>query len=527
MHPPRYANTVAALAVVLAVGCQPRGRQTPDATIVMVIEVPMNSADPRAQVSSYDGKLSRLVTAGLTAVDTPTMEPRLELAAKIEARDDHTIDATVRDDARFSDGSPVTAADVVGTYMSVLDKDSRSSSHKMLTERLFSVEAIGDRVARFHLKAPLATFLSDIDFGIVSFHDGPPKSDRVIGAGPYRLLALTADGATLERNPFYFGDPPRLPRLEIKFVRDAAARLLMLAGGSADVIQNAVRLDLVPAVAAQPRVQLQTAHSDVLTFLMMNNAYQNDNDAKDDRAGKKLSDRRVRQAIALALDRPAIIAAKLNGLAVPATGLLPPQHWAYTSDVAHWDHDPARARQLLDEAGLPDPDGDGPAPRLHLVYKTSSDAFRVAIARVIAAQLADVGIEVEVRPFEFATFFADVKRGAYQLASMQTTDITDPDFYFMYFHSSWIPSEDAKDGFNRWRYRSPLVDRLTLAGRQELDRARRKQIYDQVQRQVAEDVPIVPLWHEDNVVLSNADVRGYTLTPNARLSGLRSVTKHP
>jgi peptide/nickel transport system substrate-binding protein len=517
MHPPRYANTVVAAAVVLAAapGCQPRGRQTPDDTLVMVIEVPMNSADPRAQVSNYDAKLSRLVTAGLTAVDTPTMEPRLELAAKIEARDDRTIDATLRPDARFSDGSPVTAADVVGTYMTVLAPESRSSSHKMLTERLFSVEAIGERVARFHLRAPLATFLSDIDFGIVSFHDGPPRSDRVIGAGPYRLLALTADGATLERNPFYFGDPPRLPRLEIKFVRDAAARLLMLAGGSADVIQNAVRLDLVPAVAAQPRVQLQTAHSDVLTFLMMNN---------DD---KVLSDRRVRQAIALALDRPAIIAAKLDGLAVPATGLLPPQHWAYNGDVARWSHDAARARQLLDEAGLRDPDGDGPAPRLQLVYKTSSDAFRVAIARVIAAQLAEVGIAVDVRPFEFATFFADVKRGAYQLASMQTTDITDPDFYFMYFHSSWIPSEAAKDGFNRWRYRSALVDRLTLEGRQELDRARRKQIYDQVQRQVAEDVPIVPLWHEDNVVLSNADVRGYTLTPNARLSGLRSVTKQP
>src|ERR1044071_5667389 len=112
MHPPRYANTVVAAAVVLAVapGCQPRGRQTPDDTLVMVIEVPMNSADPRAQVSSYDGKLSRRVTAGLTAVDTPTMEPRLELAAKIEARDDHTIDATVRDDARVSDGPPANAA---------------------------------------------------------------------------------------------------------------------------------------------------------------------------------------------------------------------------------------------------------------------------------------------------------------------------------------------------------------------------------------------------------------------------------
>ena len=70
-----------------------------------------------------------------------------------------------------------------------------------------------------------------------------------------------------------------------------------------------------------------------------------------------------------------------------------------------------------------------------------------------------------------------------------------------------------------------MVDRLTQQGREQLDRDKRRQIYDEVQRQVAEDVPIVPLWHEDNVVLSSADVHGYTLTPNARLTGLRTLTK--
>lgn len=473
----------------------------------------MSSSDPRAQVSTYDARLAQLVASGLTAVDTPDMRPRLELAAKVETLDDRTIDVTLRDDARFSDGSPVTAADVVGTYMTVLSPESTSGSHKMLSDRMTGVEATGPRVARFHLKAPLATFMTDIDFGIVSFHDGPPASDRVIGAGPYRLRELTSTSARLEPNPFYFGDKPAVPHVEIKFVRDAAARLSMLVGGSADLIQNAVRLDLVSAIEQRPRVQIQTGRSAVLTYLMMNN---------DDRV---LADRRVRQAIALALDRPAIIANKFGGRAVPATGLLPPQHWAYAAGVRHWDHDLARARELLDDAGLRDPDGPGPEPRLRLIYKVSADAFRVAIARVIAAQLAEVGIAVEIRSFEFATFFADVKRGAYQLASMQTTDITEPDFYFMYFHSSWIPSPAVPDGFNRWRYRSAEVDRLTLAGREELDRERRKQIYAEVQRLVAEDVPIIPLWHEDNIVLSNKDVRGYTLTPNARLGGLRHVVK--
>jgi peptide/nickel transport system substrate-binding protein len=515
MQPRHYANTAlpAATLVAAALGCAPAGHHTPDDTAVVVIDSPMLSADPRIQATNYDGKLSHLIAEGLTAVDTPTMEPRLDLAASIASIDDLTIDVTLRDDARFSDGSPVTAADVAGTYMSVLAPDWPSASHKTLADRFTSVEAIGPRVARFHLRTPLATFRSDIDFGIVAFHGGPPRPGHVIGAGPYRLRELTSTGAVLEANPFYLGGPPRLPRVEFKLVPDAAARLLMLVGGSADLVPNSVRLDLVAQLAARPHVQVQTSHGAILTFLMMNN---------DDPV---LSDRRVRQAIALALDRPAIIAAKLGGLAVPATGLLSPQHWAYSGDVPRYDHDPARARQLLDEAGLRDPDGDGPAPRLRLVYKTSADAFRIAIARVIAAQLAEVGIAVEIRSFEFATFFADVKRGAYQLASMQTTDITEPDFYFMYFHSSWIPSAPRFEGFNRWRYRSAVVDRLTADGRQELDRDRRRRIYAEVQRQVAEDVPIVPLWHEDNVVLSSAGVRGYTLTPNARLTGLRSLSK--
>jgi peptide/nickel transport system substrate-binding protein len=274
-----------------------------------------------------------------------------------------------------------------------------------------------------------------------------------------------------------------------------------------------VRLDLIDDVRDRPRVQIASAPSVLLTYLLLNNT------------DPLLRDVRVRQAIALAIDRPAIIDAKFGGRAVLATGLLPPGHWAYAADVPHWNRDVARAKRLLDEAGLRDPDGDGPAPRAHLVYKTSSDAFRVTIARVIAAQLADIGFDVEVRSFEFATFFADVKKGSYQLASMQTGEISEPDYYYMYFHSSRIPDAKNPDGGNRWRYVNADVDRLTEAGRHELDRDKRRAIYGEVQRQVATDVPIVPLWHEDNVVLSNVDVQGYAITPNARLIGLRQAWK--
>jgi peptide/nickel transport system substrate-binding protein len=518
-------HLITAIAAILAgalgagAACTPASRRTPDDTLVVVIESQINTADPRFAVSSWDSKLSRLVAAGLMAVDTDDLQPRLHLASRRDDVDARTVDFTIRADARFSDGAPVTARDVARTFDSVLAPDSKSLHHRAFTERYVRLEVRGERVVRFHLREPLATLGSDLDFGILS--------EAGLGAGPYVLRELTATHALLEANPHYLGQQPKTPRLLIKFVRDAAARLLMLVGGSADLLQNSVRMDLVEEVRGRPRVQIHRGGSVILSYLMLNN---------DD---PLLRDVRVRRAIALAIDRPSIIKAKFGSpgcvparawspgscYAQLASGLLPSFHWAAAPDLPSYDHDLARAAALLDEAGYRDPDGPGPRPRMTLAYKTSSDAFRVAVARVIAAQLSEVGIEVDVRSFEFATFFADVKKGSYQLASMQSAELNEPDYYYFYFHSVRIPDAKNPDGGNRWRYRSREIDRLTEAGRRELDPVKRKAIYAEAQRIVAEDLPIIPLWHEDNLVLSNADVQGYRITPNARIEGLAGTWK--
>nr|HEX4317444.1 ABC transporter substrate-binding protein [Kofleriaceae bacterium] len=497
---------IAAITATAAVACTPRDRRTPDDTLVVLVETAMTTDDPRFAITNYDSKLGRLVCAGLTAVDTPDLQPRLDLASRVTRVDDVTYDFTVRSDARFSDGSPVTGDDVAQTFESVL-RDASTVAHKNLVERLRSVEAVDAHTARFHLVAPLATLMSDLDFGILSFH---PGTDGVVGAGPYALRSLDREAAELDANPYYYGPAPKLPHVEIRVVPDAAARVLMLVGGSADLIQNGLRLDLVDEVAERPRVQVASGHSVILSYLMMNN---------DE---PPLNDVRVRRAIAYALDRPAIIAASLQGRAVLATGLLAPGEALYNGDVPRYPHDVARANALLDAAGYPRGPG---GVRMHLVYKTSSDAFRLTVARELASQLGEVGLDVEVRGYEFATFFADVKRGSYQLASMQTSEITGPDYYYAYFHSARIPSASDPDAGNRWRYRNADVDRLTDAGRHELDPVRQRAIYDDVQRIVARDVPIVPLWHEDNIVLTNAGVTGFVITPNARLGGLARTDK--
>ena len=503
----RHAITLATafVAALLCTACPSRGSRTPDDTLVVVLDGVMTSADPRYTLSNYDGKLAKLAYAGLTAVDTPSLEPRLDLAARIDRIDDVTYEVALRPDATFSDGSPVLAADVAYTYATLLAEDSDSPLHRGFSERFEKVEATAERIVRFHLRTKLATFMTDLDFGIVS--------RTKLGAGPFVVRELDAQHALLERNP-HFVPLPRMERVEIKFVPDASARLLMLVGGSADLVQNGVRLDLLDEVAERPRVKLDAAPSALLTYLIFNNE------------DPLLRDKRVRQAIALALDRPEIVSAMFDGRCVLATGLLPPSAWAYEPDVARWTHDVPRAKALLDAAGHPDPDGDGPLPRFRLVYKTSSDAFRVSIAKVIAAQLAQIGIAVEVRSFERLTFFADLKKGLYQLASAQTSDISDPDLYFTYFHSSRVPDAKNPDGLNRWKYRNARVDELTARGRAELDREARKTLYSEVQKILADELPVVPLWHEDNVTFTNRSVEGYTMSPNARLQGLVTAWKH-
>jgi peptide/nickel transport system substrate-binding protein len=507
---------VLAASATLAAGCGVKSRRTPDDTLVVVIPSLIRNLDPRFALTSWDTNLSRLVAPGLMTIDQPSLEPMPALAESIAKVDDVTWDVVLRDDARFSDGSPVRAEDVAYTIESTMDPEVGSLFRQGFEDRFRAVEVLGPLRVRLHLIEPVATLFSDLDYGIVSAkaaraHGHRFPDGKVVGAGPYQVVSRSTELVVLERNPYYHGPSGGTERIEIRTVRDANARTLMLVGGSADLTQNSVRMDLVSDVEARERLRVDTSPGTNLAYLMMNNDH------------PVLADVRVRRAIAHAIDRARIIEAKFDGRAQLATGLIAPTHWAYYGDVDRYAYDPARARALLDEAGYSDP-GRG-RPRLSLSYRTSADPFQLAIARIIAAQLGEVGIAVDVRAFEFGTFLSDIKEGNYELASMQTAPITEPDWTYAYFHSSRIPDAQDPDSLNRWRYRSEELDALTARGRREMDRSRRVDIYNEVQVILARDLPIVPLWHSDNIVVHNTDVTGYELLPSARLHGLATATK--
>ena len=483
----------------------------------MLIDQPPASIDPRYCIQASDFKVSRLVYAPLVSVDTQTLEPKMELARSVRpAGNDWEIELR---DARFSDGKAVTTDDVVYTIDAL--RDPRAGGAAARIRRSFAeagVERIDVHDAHhmtIHLSHAHAPFITDLNFGLMERPPpGTPFDAMPRGAGAFCFAARRGETWILDANPYSYAGRPPSKRLVFKTIRDDNSRLLALVGGSGDLTQNTISPLLIDAVAENPRLRVESGRSSVYSYLLLND---------DDPI---LKDVRVRRAIAYAIDRATIIHTTLHDRAVAATGMLPTFHWAYDPDVPRYDYDPARARQLLDEAGYRDPDGDGPRPRFTLIYKTSSTKVRVAVASIIADMLRKVGIAVDLRVYEFATLFADLKKGNFQVSLMQIPEISEPDLYIQFFASERIPTRENLDaGANRERYRNPEVDRLIVAGRRTLDRAGRKRIYAEVQRIVARDVPVVSLWHEDNIAAMRKNVHGFVILPTARLSSLDKTYK--
>jgi peptide/nickel transport system substrate-binding protein len=258
------------------------------------------------------------------------------------------------------------------------------------------------------------------------------------------------------------------------------------------------------AMKNDPRVQLLEGPGTIYAYMAMN--------LRD----PILKDVRVRQALAYAINREPLVHYLWRDMVRPASGILPPQHWAFNGDVKAYTHDPAKARALLDQAGYPTKNG----VRFHLTMKTSTEESTRLLAAVLQQQLRDVGIVLDIRSFEFATFFADVQKGAFQLFSLRWIGGNqDPEFFESVFATSSFPPKRS----NREFYSNPRVDQLIEQGREEIDQEKRKQIYAEIQRILADELPYINLWYFDNVIVHTPRVKGITLNPSGNYDFLRTA----
>jgi peptide/nickel transport system substrate-binding protein len=229
-----------------------------------------------------------------------------------------------------------------------------------------------------------------------------------------------------------------------------------------------------------------------------------------------LKDVRVRKAIAYAIDRQALIHYLWRDSARPAATVLPPESWAYDANVKQYPHDPERARQLLDAAGHSATNG----VRFHLTMKTSTEESSRAMAAVFQQQLREVGIALDIRSFEAATFFSDVTHGEFQVYSLRWLGANeDPDIFEYAFDSARI----IPNGANRQFYHNPRVDQLIAKAGSETDQNVRKQDYARIQEILSDDLPYVDLWYFDNVLVYSKRVRNLQLNPSGNYDFLKTA----
>ena len=171
-----------------------------------------------------------------------------------------------------------------------------------------------------------------------------------------------------------------------------------------------------------------------------------------------LAHREVRQALAYGTDRESLVKYLLRGQARLASSLLPPGNWAYDPTTPQYNFDPARAEKLLDAAGFPRrTDGT----RFHLQLKTSTDESTRLLSEALADQWKQIGIALDLRPLENATFLSDISRGSFQLYALRWIGVNnDPDGFDFVFNSKKMPP----DGADRGHYRNPALDALLAPG---------------------------------------------------------------
>jgi len=475
-------------------------------TLVMIIESSPTNLDPRVGLDAQSERIDDLLFDDLLTRDEH-LNVQPGLATSWDIPDPLTYIFHLRSGVRFHDGRPLTSKDVKWTFDSLLEGKIRST--KAAAYRLVNhIEIPDDYTVTFHLKEPFSTLLwnlSDGAIGIVPYGSGTEITQQPIGTGPFRFVSAQPDrDVVVERNDDYWGSKPRLKSVRFAVVPDITTRALELRKGSADIAINALTPDMVQTLEDNSQLNVLRAPGTVLSYMAFN--------LRD----PILQDVRVRQALAYAIDRHSILEYLMHGYARAADSILPPQSWAYSADGPRYEHDAGRARQLLDQAGYPTLNG----VRFHLTMKTSTDGSTRLLAAVLQQQLRDVGIELEIRTFEFATFFADVTHGAFQMYSLRWIGGNeDPDIFEYVFHSAKITPRGANRGF----YSNPRVDALIDQARRELDQGTRKELYAEIQRVLADELPAINLWYLDNVLVSSKRVRGITLNPSGNYDFLKTA----
>jgi peptide/nickel transport system substrate-binding protein len=384
---------------------------------------------------------------------------------------------TLHSGVAFHDGTAMNADDVKFSLDRARAEDSTNAQKRLFTG-IASVDVVDPLTVKITLSTPDGGFITNLAWGdavIVAPESIDDAKTAPVGTGPFTMQRwVQGDRVELARNPNYWGDPVALEKATFKFISDPTAAFAAMMAGDIDAFPGYPAPETLPQFEADPRFRVIVGSTEGETILSTNNK------------AEKLSDIRIRQAIAHAIDRQAIIDGAMFGFGTPIGTHFAPHNPDYVDLTGGSMHDPDRARALLKEAG---------AEAITLSLKLPPPSYARRGGEIIAAQLREVGINTEIENLEWAQWLEQVFRGKdFDLTIVSHTEPMDigiyanPDYYFQYDSAEF----------------QGLMDELKLA----TDPADRTRILQAAQRRIADDYVNGYLFQLARTGVANANISG-------------------
>ncbi|OLF51137.1 ABC transporter substrate-binding protein [Pseudomonas chlororaphis] len=422
--------------------------------------------------------------------------------------------------AYFTPSRELTAEDVKFSFDRMLDpanpwhKVAQSgyphAQSLQLPALIKKIDALDPLTVRFTLDHADSTFLATLSMGFASIYSAEyadqllkagtqdKLNSQPIGSGPFVFNRFQKDASIrYKANPDYFAGKPAVDPLIFAITPDANVRLQKLRRNECQIALSPKPLD-VTAALEEPALKVEKTAAFMTAFVALNSQH------------PPLDKPEVRQAINLAFDKASYLKAVFENTAEPANGPFPPNTWSYAKALPGYAHDPAKARQLLAKAGLKDgfqttiwtrPSGSllNPNPSLG--------------AQQLQADLAEVGIQAEIRVIEWGELIRRAKAGEHDLLFMGWAgDNGDPDNFL----TPQFTCAAVKSGTNFARYCDPGLDKLITAGKTTTEQGVRSKLYQQAQTQIQQQALWLPLAHPTAFALTRKDVQGYQVSPFGR-----------
>lgn len=439
-----------------------------------------------------------------------------ELASDIKRSDDGlTYTFALRDGIKFHDGRVLSSADVKYTLDLVFSSNFAKSASffegtgDQKRSYIKSVEAPDQRTVSVTLTKPWVGLLSNlVPIPIIPKDSYESQKTHPLGTGPFKFVNYdnTQQVCDVEAFPEYWDGPPKLQQVRVRVIADMNALQAELQSGRVDIapLPTSLSPDAVKRLETDPNLQVKVFSGSNVVLLTLNTQ------------SPPLDNVKVRQAIAYAIDRQAMIQSLLMGYGKLAHSIIPEESWAYSTGQTY-SYDPAMAKKLLSEAGVRI---DKP-----VVYKLSGSSISGRqYAGVIQNYLKEVGIPVEIQTPEQNTLFDELRRGNFEIAYTQWVGGNqDPIFYKDLFATSEIPTQ-TRPSRNRSRYNNPELDALLEEAVNTFDRERAKELYRKIQDVVSRDVPVFPLWYQSNIVIARKNVGNIQVNASGDWGFVKNLT---